>query len=64
MSRIRISELVGGSVLEHVRQGGGRIETIRLGDATPRIEAAIMQDVYYVPNALAEGQSVQIVSNR
>src|SRR5882762_1258121 len=64
MSRIRISELVGGSVLELTRQAGRRIEKIGFGNGTPLIEAAMMQDVYYVPSALAEGQSIQIVGNR
>jgi hypothetical protein len=64
MSRIRISELLGGSVLELTRQVGGRTEKISFGNGTPLIEAAIMQDVYYAPSALAEGQSIQIVGQR
>lgn len=64
MDRIPLSELVGGSVLELARQVGRRIEKISFGDKTPLIEAAMMQDVYYLPSALAEGQSIQIVGNR
>ena len=64
MSRIPINEIVGGSVLDIMRRAGGRINEFKLGNGTPLIEAAIMQDVFYVPSALAKGQSVQIVGDR
>ena len=64
MSRIPINEIVGGSVLDIVRQTGGRIDKLKLGNKTALIEAAIVQDVFYVPSALAAGQSVQIVADR
>jgi hypothetical protein len=64
MSRIRINEIVGVSVLDIARQAGGRIDKVKLGNGTSLIEAAIVQDVFYVPSALAAGQSVQIVGNR
>lgn len=64
MSHIRVRELVGGSVLELTRQIGGRIEEISFGQGTPLIEVAMMQDVYYAPSAVAEGQSIQVVGNR
>ena len=55
MSRIPINEIVGGSVLDIMRRAGGRINEFKLGNGTPLIEAAIMQDVFYVPSALARG---------
>ena len=64
MSRIPINEIVGGSVLDIVRRAGGRINEVKLGNGTPLIEAAMVQDVFYVPSALATGQSVQIVGDR
>ncbi len=64
MSRIPINEIVGVSVLDLIRQAGGRIENINFGNGTPLLEAAVMQDVFYIPSALAAGQSVQIVGNR
>ena len=64
MSRIPINEIVGVSVLDIVHKVAGRIDKINLGNGTSLIEAAIFQDVFYVPSALAVGQSVQIVNNR
>ena len=64
MSRIPINEIVGASVLDIVRQAGGRIDKLKLGNGTPLIEAAIARDVFYMPSALAPGQSVQLVGNR
>jgi hypothetical protein len=64
MSRIPINEIVGGSVLDMVRKVAGRIDKINFGHGTTVIEAAMVQDVLYVPSALAIGQSVQIVGNR
>lgn len=64
MGRIPINEIVGASVLDIVRQAGGRIDKLKLGNETPFIEAAIARDVFYMPSALAAGQSVQIVGNR
>lgn len=61
MSRIRINEIVGVSILDIVRQAGGRLDKVNLGNGTALIEAATVQDVFYVPSALAAGQSVQIV---
>jgi hypothetical protein len=63
MSRIQINEIVGVSVLDIVRQAGGRIDKVKLGNGTPLIEAAMVQDVFYMPSALAAGQSVQIVGS-
>ena len=63
MSRIPINEIVGVSVLDIVRQAGGRIDKVKLGNGTPLIEAAMVQDVFYMPSALAAGQSVQIVGD-
>ena len=63
MSRNPINEIVGVSVLDIVRQTGGRIDEVKLGNRTPLIEAAMVQDVFYMPSALAAGQSVQIVGN-
>jgi hypothetical protein len=64
MSRIPINEIVGVSVLDIVRQAGGRIDKVKLGNGTPLIEAAMVQDVFYMPSALAAGQSVQIVGSQ
>ena len=64
MSRIPINEIVGVSVLDIVRQAGGRIDKVKLGNGTPLIEAAMVQDVFYMPSALAAGQSLQLVGNR
>ena len=64
MGRILVNEIVGVSVLGIVRQAGGRIDKVTLGDGTPPIEMTMVQDVFYMPSALAEGQSVQIVGNR
>ncbi|MDQ3116816.1 MAG: glycosyltransferase family 61 protein [Verrucomicrobiota bacterium] len=61
MSRIPINEIVGVAVLELVRRAGGRIDKVKLGNGTSFIEAAMVPDVYYMPSALAAGQSVQIV---
>ena len=63
MSRNPINEIVGVSVLDIVRQTGGRIDEVKLGNRTPLIEAAMVQDVFYMPSALGAGQSVQIVGN-
>ncbi len=63
MSRIPINEIVGVSVLDIVRQAGGRIDKVKLGNGTPLIEAAMVQDVVYMPSALGAGQSVQIVGS-
>gem|GEM_PF-3346932 len=64
MGDIRISDLAGGSAIELTRQAGGRVEKISFGNGTPLVEAAVMQNVYYAPSALAEGQSIQVVRNR
>ncbi len=63
MSAIQVDKIAGVSVLDMVRQAGGRLDRVKLGDATPLIEAAMMPDVFYVPGALAAGQSVQVVGN-
>lgn len=63
MSRIQIDEIVGASVLEIVRQTAGRIDKVKLGNKTPLIEAARVQDVFYMPSALEVGQSLQIVGS-
>jgi hypothetical protein len=63
MSPIRVDKIAGVSVLDMVRQAGGRLDKVKLGDATPLIEAAMMPDVFYVPGALAAGQSVQVVGS-
>ena len=63
MSRIAVKEIVGVSVLDMVRQAGGRIDKVELGNTTPPIEVAAVQDVFYMPGALAPGQSVQIVGS-
>ena len=64
MSRIPINEIVGVSVLDIVRQAEGRIDKLNLGNGNPPIEAVVAQDVFYMPSALAAGQSVQIVGHR
>lgn len=63
MSRIPINKIVGVSVIDIVREAGGRIDKVKLGNETPPIEAANVQDVFYMPSALAPGQSVQIVGS-
>lgn len=63
MNRFPISEIVGVSVLDMVRQAGGRIDKVKLEDKSPDLEAAMVQDVFYWPSAIAEGQSLQIVRN-
>ncbi len=62
MSRIPINKIVGVSVIDVVRETGGRIDEVKLGHGTSLIEAAMVQDVFYMPSALAPGQSVQIVA--
>jgi hypothetical protein len=63
MSRIPINEIVGASLLDIVRHAGGRVDRLKLGTRTRHIETAIVRDVFYMPSALAAGQSVQIVGN-
>ncbi|HEY3662862.1 MAG TPA: glycosyltransferase family 61 protein [Chthoniobacterales bacterium] len=61
MSRIPIDRIVGASVIEIMRAAGGRIDSSKLGKGTPLIETTIVPDVFYMPSALAPGQSVQLV---
>src|SRR4051812_31180837 len=63
MTRIPIDQLVGVSVLEIVRQSGGPIREVQVGQRSLPLEAAAIDDVFYVPSVLAPGQSLQIVGS-
>jgi hypothetical protein len=64
MQTVQVNELASASVIEIVRDEGGKVHPIGGFADSPTLEAVRVSDVLYLPSALETGQSLQIVRGR
>jgi hypothetical protein len=64
MTTINVKDLATASVIQMVRDEGGRVDTIASPSGALAIELVRMDEVHWVPSVLGVGQSLQIVRGR